>query len=145
MAKLLFNGLQKTGSFPHSAFVKIQIDDGADKIAHHLSTALKALGSKGEATDGAAVLFPRLKEFVAEKKVLLVLDNVWTASQLAELVPTQWGEGSAIIITSRFEGFPDIPIAWRKVGVFTVSHMSKKVWYVNKHHLFLARNIILDV
>jgi NADPH:quinone reductase-like Zn-dependent oxidoreductase len=115
MAKVLFNRVQQEGNYPLSAFVKIQIGDGADKTAHHLATALKALGAKGEATDGEEKLADKLKDFVADKKVLLVLDNVQKGSQLAALFPLQLGEGSAVIITSRSRGFADTPPSWRTV------------------------------
>jgi hypothetical protein len=112
LAKVLFNRL--AGSFPHSAFVEIQEGDGADKNAQHLAAALKGLGASGEAGKGAAVLSSRLKEYVRNKKVLLVLDNVWTASQLTALLPATWGAGSTVIVTSRSARFTDSD-AWRKV------------------------------
>jgi hypothetical protein len=113
LAKVLFNRL--AGSFPHSAFVEIQEGDGADRNAHHLATALKGLGAPGEAAEGAAVLSGRLKGFVRGRKVLLVLDNVWTAGQLTALLPTTWGEGSTVIVTSRSARFTDSD-AWRQVS-----------------------------
>jgi hypothetical protein len=114
MAKLLFNRLERAGGFSHTAFVEIQVGDGADKTAQHLATALKALGAMGEESDGAAVLSRKLKEFVKGKRALFVLDNVWTASQLTALLPTEWEAGSVIIVTSRFEDFTD-SIVWPKV------------------------------
>jgi hypothetical protein len=111
MAKILYNRLK--GGFPHSAFVEIQVDDGADKTAQHLSSALKGLGAKGKASEGEAALSAKLKSFVKGKKVLLVVDNVWMARQLDALLPVQWGEGmpvqwgegSKVIVTSRFQSF----------------------------------------
>jgi hypothetical protein len=122
LAKVLFNRL--AGSFPHSAFVEIQEGDGADKTANHLAAALKGLGASGEAAEGAAVLCSRLKECVRDRKVLLVLDNVWTGSQLNALLPTALGEGSTVIITSRSARFTDSD-TWRKV---CRSMMCMHVW-----------------
>jgi hypothetical protein len=116
LAKVLYNRL--AGSFTHSAFVEIQEGDGADRNAHHLAAAVKGLGASGEAADGAAVLSTRLKGFVRDRRVLLVLDNVWTASQLTALLPTAWGEGSTVIVTSRSARFTDSD-AWRLVRLLT--------------------------
>jgi hypothetical protein len=112
LAKVLFNRL--AGGFPHSAFVEIQEGDGVDKTAHHLAAALKGLGASGEAAEGAAVLSSRLKGFVRDRKVLLVLDNVWTAGQLTALLPTAWGAGSTVIVTSRSSMFTDCDV-WQQV------------------------------
>jgi hypothetical protein len=117
VAKLLFNRLQKTASFLHSAFVEIHVGEGTDKTAQHLAVALRGLGATAKASDGTPVLSEKLRDFVRDRKVLLVLDNVWTASQLTARLPTQWGEGSAVIVTSRFESFADSPV-WRKVCVY---------------------------
>ena len=43
----------------------------------------------------------KLKSFVMGKKVLLVLGNVWTATQLTALLPTELEAGSAVIVTCR--------------------------------------------
>ena len=112
LAKVLFNRL--AGSFPHSAFVEIHEGDGADKAAIHLDAALNGLGAPEEAPGGAAVLRSRLNTFVRDRKVLLVLDNVWTGSQLDALLPTTWGEGSTVIVTSRSAKFTDSNV-WQRV------------------------------
>jgi hypothetical protein len=114
MAKLLYNRLQHTGGFSNSAFVQIQVNDGADKTAQHLASALKGLGATADASEGAPVLSQRLQMFVADKKLLYILDNVWTASQLTALLPTKWGVGSVVIVTTRFESFTDSDI-WPQV------------------------------
>jgi hypothetical protein len=114
MAQLLYNRLQGAGSFPHSAFVEILVGDGADKTAQHLASALKEFGAAADASEGTRVLRRKLQEYVADKKLLYVLDNVWTASQLTALLPTQWGQGSVVIVTTRFESFPDSEI-WPQV------------------------------
>jgi hypothetical protein len=114
MAKLLYNRLQLAGSFSASAFVEIQAGDGTERTAQHLAIALKGFGATAAASDGAPVLRQRLQEFVAGKKLLYVLDNVSTANQLTALLPTRWGEGSVVIVTSRSESFPDSSI-WPQV------------------------------
>jgi hypothetical protein len=116
LAKVLFNRL--TSSFPHSAFVEIQEGDGFDKTARHLAAALEGLGASGKASDGVPKLSSRLKEYVRDRKVLLVLDNVWTAGQLTAMMPTAWGVGSTVIVTSRSARFTDSD-TWRKVRPFT--------------------------
>jgi phosphoribosylpyrophosphate synthetase len=140
LAKVLFNRL--AGSFPHSAFVEIQEGDGADKSAHHLAAALKALGAligaSGEAAEGAAVLSSRLKGYVRDKKVLLVLDNVWTAGQLTALLPTAWGEGSTVVVTSRCARFTDSD-AWRKVGA------SKNSYWICDSTMRLCLHVFMPV
>jgi hypothetical protein len=114
MAKLLFNRLQHVGSFSGSSFVEIQVGDGTDKTAQHLLNALEGLGATAKASDGAAVLSQKLQGFVADKKLLYILDNVWTAGQLTALLPSKWGEGSVVIVTTRFESFTDSDI-WPQV------------------------------
>jgi hypothetical protein len=115
LAKVLFNRL--AGSFPHNAFIEIQQGDDADKTAHHLVSALEGLGASGAASYGVPKLSSMLKELVRDKKVLLVLDNVWEAGQLTALLPTAWGPGSTVIVTSRSARFTDSD-AWRQVGSF---------------------------
>jgi hypothetical protein len=127
MAKLLYNRLQGAGGFSNSAFVEIQVDDSADKIAQHLASALKGFGATAEASEGAPVLSQRLHRFVEDKKLLYILDNVWTASQLTALLPTRWGEGSVVIVTTRFESFPDSD-NWPQVC--RCVRIGARVWYV---------------
>jgi hypothetical protein len=98
----------------HSAFVAIQVGDGADKTAQHLANALKGFGTTADASEGAPVLSQKMQEFVTDKKLLYILDNVWTASQLTDLLPTLWGQGSVIIVTTRYESFTDSDI-WPQV------------------------------
>jgi hypothetical protein len=113
LAKVLFNRL--AGGFPHSAFVEIQEGESADKTAGHVAKALDDLGgAQGNTLHG----------FVRDRKVLLVLDNVWTASQLTALLPTAWGAGSTVIVTSRSAGFTDSD-AWRRVRPFTNCYWSR--------------------
>jgi hypothetical protein len=119
MAKVLFNRLQREGGFSASAFVEIGAGDGADKTAQHLVAALEGLGVTAKVSDGAPMLSQRLQMCVANKKLLYILDNVWTASQLTALLPTDWGEGSVVIVTSRSESFPDSSI-WPQVCISAV-------------------------
>jgi hypothetical protein len=116
LARVLFK--RRAYHFSHSTFVEIQEGDGREKTVHYLAAALQGLGAAGRADEGASVLSSRLKAFVRNRKVLLVLDNVWTASQLDALLPTAWGAGSIVIVTSRSAGFPDSD-AWRQVRPFT--------------------------
>ena len=99
LAKVLFNNL--ASDFPLSAIVEISQGDGDNKTAHHLAAALKRLGANTEESEGESVLSKKLAEYVKDKKVLFVLDNVWTTSQLNYLLAAAWGKGSVIIVTSR--------------------------------------------
>jgi hypothetical protein len=112
LVKMLFNRL--AGRFSHRAFVEIHYGAGPEKIAQYLAGALKGLGAAGEAAAGAPVLSSKLKDFVKDKSVLFVLDNVWTASQLTALLPSQWGVGSAVLVTSRLKSFADSKV-WQQV------------------------------
>jgi hypothetical protein len=112
LAKVLFKRL--AGKFSHRAFVEIQEGHGQEETAHHLAAAVHGLGATGRVAEGAAVLSSRLQGHVRDRKVLLVLDNVWTASQLDALLPSAWGAGSTVIVTSRSASFPDSD-AWRQV------------------------------
>jgi hypothetical protein len=112
LAKVLFNRL--AGSFSHRAFVEIHYGEGPEKIAQHLAAALRSLGAGVEEGQCASLLSWKLQDFVRGKKVLFVLDNVWGASQLTALLPASWGEGSAVIVTSRSKSFEDSSM-WRAV------------------------------
>lgn len=106
MSKLLFNRLAP--HFQHSTFIELTPDEGSSKLKEHLVTALKELGAKGFNEQGSApVLLNTVCEYVCDKMVLIVLDNVWSAGQLDGLLPTTFGPGSRLIITSRQETFPD--------------------------------------
>jgi hypothetical protein len=112
LAKVLFNRL--AGSFSHRALVEIHYGEGPEKIAQHLAAALRSLGACVEEGSPASSISWRLQDFVRDKKVLYVLDNVWAASQLTALLPARWGEGSAVIVTSRSKSFED-STRWRAV------------------------------
>jgi hypothetical protein len=112
LAKVLYNRL--AGSFPHSVFVEILQEDGANKTAQHLTTALTGLGGKIMGSAAQPVLSQQIRELVMDKKVLFVLDNVWTASQLDKLLPAKWGDGSVVIVTSRFRSLSESQ-CWRQV------------------------------
>ena len=103
MARLLFNRLAP--GFTRSAFVELAPDDGDAQLRGHLATALKQLGA-GEGTEGLskAELQARFKKYVRDTpnlKVLLVVDNVWMPEQLDALLPTAFGQGSRVVVTSR--------------------------------------------
>jgi hypothetical protein len=137
MAKLLYNRLQRAGGFSASAFVELQFGDGTDKTAQHLVAALEGLGARAKVSDGAAVLSQRLQSLVADKKLLYILDNVWTASQLTALLPTRWGEGSVVIVTSRSGSFPDSTI-WPQVCA-----LLRSVVHAHLHmHISMVHNTV---
>jgi hypothetical protein len=144
MAKLLYNRLQHTGGFSNSAFVEIQVDDGSDKTAQHLACALKGLGATADASEGAPVLSQRLQGFVADKKLLYILDNVWTASQLTALLPTQWGVGSVVIVTTRFESFTDSGI-WPQVCGHTLVELRSLICGTYKHAMYFCMCTTTDL
>jgi hypothetical protein len=144
MAKLLYNRLQGAGSFSNSAFVEIQVGDGADKTAQHLACALKGFGATADASEGAPVLSQRLQGFVSDKKLLYVLDNVWTASQLTTLLPTRWGEGSVVIVTTRFESFTDSDI-WPQVCGHTSVELCSLICGTYTHTMYLGMCTTTDL
>jgi hypothetical protein len=110
----LFNRL--AGGFSHSAFVEIQFDDGPAATARHLFRALKRLGAEPDDRDGASQLSEQLKQCARGKRVLFVLDNVCKGPQLDALLPAEWGEGSVVIVTSRFKAFTDSRSQVRSLG-----------------------------
>ena len=65
--------------------------------------SLKVLGANRDASEGPRALLSKLKSNVADNRVILVLDDVWTASQLDNLLPTTWGAGSAVVISNHFD------------------------------------------
>jgi hypothetical protein len=103
----MFNRLALAGNFSRRAFVEVQADDSPTDRAQHLAGALRQLGATATATRSAAQLLTDLKEYVKGNTVLFVLDNVWTGPQLDALLPVEWGEGSVVIVTSRFKTFTD--------------------------------------
>jgi hypothetical protein len=111
MVKLLFNRLR--GSFVHRAIIYLDAQDTQDTLAKELADMLEQLGvTDVDRPWSAAALLTQLREFVLDKPVLLVLDDVRTAQQLDSLVPTQLGAGSHLIITSRHSCFP-LSSTWR--------------------------------
>jgi hypothetical protein len=84
------------------------------------------------------VLSQKLQGFVADKKLLYILDNVWTASQLTALLPTLWGEGSVVIVTTRFESFTDSDI-WPQVCSHTLVEPRSLICgtYTHVYHIAL--------
>jgi hypothetical protein len=112
LAKVMFNKL--AGGFSYSAFVEAQAADSPNDRAQLLDATLQQLGATAKAAHGAAGLLADLKACVRGKRVLFVLDNVWTGPQLDALLPTEWGKGSVVIVTSRSKGFTDSD-AWSQV------------------------------
>jgi hypothetical protein len=112
MATLLFDHL--SSGFAHRAFVELQFDDGADKLRERLAMALCSLGAAASASEATPVLRAKLKGFVRDNTVLLVVDNVWTAEQMDALLPMHWRKGSMVIVTSRNQAFNTSGV-WRQV------------------------------
>jgi len=106
MAQLLFNRLAPR--FQHSTLLELTSEEGISRLQQQLVTALKGLGAQGfKEHDSAPVLLNKLCKYVEDKRVLLVLDNVWSAEQLDCLLPTTFGSDSKLIITSRERTFKD--------------------------------------
>lgn len=103
LARLLYDRLAP--SFMHRAFMQINAQAGDGQVQHILGGALEQLGASKD-KGGAAAQLDQLKALVKSTAVLLVIDNVWTASQLDGLLPTEFHEGSRIIISSRQPGLP---------------------------------------
>jgi predicted AAA+ superfamily ATPase len=103
MAQLLYSRLEQ--QFLHKAFLQLNTDS-PDAQTGQLMDLLQQLGlNPSKVAGGDKKLLEQLEEFVKHKPVLLVLDNVSSAEQLDGLLPTQWGSGSQLIITSRSPGF----------------------------------------
>jgi hypothetical protein len=96
MAERLYDRMP---SFPQRAIVRLDADDTqGNHTQRHLFRTLQQLGVTGinESTD-AVQLLTRLRELVVKGPVLLLVDNVWSATQL----PTSFHPGSRLIFTSR--------------------------------------------
>jgi hypothetical protein len=76
------------------------------------------------------MLSNKLKEFVMDRKVLLVLDNVQTTGQLDALLPAEWGTGSVVIVTSRCKSLTDSR-AWRQVCPSMMRSLTETSGYGN--------------
>ena len=98
MARLLFNRLSP--GFSRSALVELETEVGGQQLHSHVASALEQLGATN-VNGSLPSLTARLQEHLARSKVLVVIDNVWTAEQLDTLLPRQFGEGSCLVITSR--------------------------------------------
>eukprot|EP00878_Enallax_costatus_P044774 GHUV01053511.1.p2 GENE.GHUV01053511.1~~GHUV01053511.1.p2 ORF type:complete len:143 (-),score=29.59 GHUV01053511.1:789-1217(-) len=91
LAKLLFNRLAP--HFPYSALIELQPDGRIG--SQQLSNLLKQLGAAGfNEASSAGVLLGRLQEYVYNKAVLIVVDNVWRKGHLDELLPRRFGQGA---------------------------------------------------
>jgi predicted AAA+ superfamily ATPase len=112
LAKQLFTRLAR--SFSHFAFLELKADGNSESTAQHLPAALEAMGVESANVTAVPALRQMLLDSVREKKVLYVLDNVWSANQLDALLPSFSNNGSIVIITSRLKALTDSS-AWRQV------------------------------
>eukprot|EP00878_Enallax_costatus_P026834 GHUV01028837.1.p1 GENE.GHUV01028837.1~~GHUV01028837.1.p1 ORF type:complete len:381 (+),score=114.44 GHUV01028837.1:947-2089(+) len=118
MARQLYNRL--TPRFLHSAFVELPYvepdiihDRCSMDLSKHLVSTLQQLGAHGFSEyNSAPILTSKLMEYVRDRDILLVLDNVWTAQQLDNLLPQDFGSGSCLVITSRDREMPQSD-TWR--------------------------------
>jgi hypothetical protein len=79
--------------------------------------ALKSLGDTNLEGLSERGLVSRLANCVRDKKVLYVLDNVECERHLDSLLPSKWGAGSVVLVTSRYKTFPR-SAAWCEVCWF---------------------------
>jgi hypothetical protein len=108
MAELLYNRLLP--SFPHHGFISLLDAQGSlgTPFQQKLGDLLKQLGRTDvDRSLSAPALFKQLQEFIADKPVLLVVDDVRTAQQLDAILPAQLGTGSHLVITSRHSSLPE--------------------------------------
>jgi predicted ATPase len=106
LATYLYHRLSPQPRFKHQAFVELK---GAGDTERCLKAALKGLGQDVLGASSAVHLAYQLKQCVRDKSVLYVLDNVEAAEQLSALLPTVWGEGSVVLVTSRSTQFIGAP------------------------------------
>lgn len=108
MAQLLFNELSP--SFLYSAYLELEWGATDARSLEHLQrTLLHGLGAEGVDQGMSSVLERQehISNTAAGKKLLLVVDNVFSLAQLDALLPASWGEGSRLIITSRSKDIRD--------------------------------------
>lgn len=104
MAELLHNHLVMDHTVPacrdfqRQALIKISMDASSADTDGYVKTALEKFGAT---VHPEISLGQQLQEFVRQHKVLYVLDNVNDYKQLDKLLPTQFKEGSIVIVTSR--------------------------------------------
>lgn len=104
LATLLFNRLAP--KHQHTAFLELDINQRV--TSQQLCSLLKQLGASGfNEGSSAKELHVKLQEYVLDKRVLLVVDNVWSAEQLDNLLPESFWQGSCVIVTSRSSKMPD--------------------------------------
>eukprot|EP00878_Enallax_costatus_P016523 GHUV01017335.1.p1 GENE.GHUV01017335.1~~GHUV01017335.1.p1 ORF type:complete len:671 (+),score=144.24 GHUV01017335.1:294-2015(+) len=111
LAKLVYNHLSP--HFQHSACIELQQDERVGE--QQLSRLLGGLGANSDKMASAAKLLRTLHEYVRNKAVLILVDNVWSAGQVDKLLPGVFGKGSRIIITSRSSRLPD-SLWWQQVN-----------------------------
>jgi hypothetical protein len=114
LATVMFKRLAP--GFSHKARVYLPPGASGNDTGQQVAAALEQLGFEPDRRGGAPDVGD-LQAFVTTKRVLFVLDNVETAGQLDALLPTKWGKGSVVIITSRSQNLLH-SLAWRKVCAF---------------------------
>lgn len=109
---MLYEGLTATHEledlipFTKHALIELGMEDGSDELRQHLHDALRSLGATNVASRELPILKGRLQQLVEREKVLLVIDNVCDAAQLDALLPSNFAEGSLVVITSRSKELP---------------------------------------
>jgi hypothetical protein len=104
MAELLHNHLvmdhtvPECRDFQRQALIKISMDASSADTDALVKSALEKFGA---IVQPQIPLGQQLREFVKQHKVVYVLDNVNDYLQLDKLLPTQFEEGSIVIVTSR--------------------------------------------
>lgn len=108
LAKTLYNLLADGGThlpgFKHRAFIGVQPEDRDEHLTKLLIRALRQLDVPSFSDDAdVSELRTVLTDFCRNNAVLLVVDNVWTDTQLDTLLPRVFGANSRFIVTSRLE------------------------------------------
>lgn len=85
--------------FPEAAAASVDVGkDGNTSTA--LDTLLRGLGADNIQADKWAKL-GQMRQVLQERKVLLLLDNLWTAEHFRHLLPLVPLEGSKVLVTTR--------------------------------------------
>jgi hypothetical protein len=130
MASQLYNrlvhGLPETqlpgfGGSAH-AFMELEGHETQAQLQPLLLQALKQLGVMGfEEAASAKELAAVLRQVAEERRILLVLDNVWTDDQLGLLLPRKLHDDSRVIVTTREEWMTKSE-AWRVRVMLALVH-----------------------
>jgi hypothetical protein len=104
------------------AFIELGRSETLEQLRPLLVDALKQLKATGfEASASAAELATVLRQHAEQQRILLMVDNVWTAEQVELLLPRGLHADSRVIITSRADSMPQSE-AWRVRGRVAVGH-----------------------